>query len=513
MIKEDHPYKKGILKNTVKSVGILAGSTLLGFLFYRSGFTEANIIMVYILGVLLTSIATSRRIYSLISSAASVVIFNFLFTHPRFSFTAYATGYPVTFLIMFLTAYITGTFALRYKEQARHSEQVAYRTRILFETNHLLSRAEDRTEIIHAAAQQMAKLLNRTIVVYENIEGTLSEPQLFCAETKDSSGYDRKKELAAARWVLTNNHPAGATTQILYDSAYLYLPMSVSDRIYGVVGIESESSTLDSLEYDISLSILGECALALENDKNVREKKAAAILAESEQLRANLLRAISHDLRTPLTTILGNASSLMSNAGSFDEKTKQQIYTDMYEDSAWLLSLVENLLYATRIEEGRMTLNTSTELLGDLVEEAVKHMSRKTEKHALTVVQEDDLMLVRADARLIVQVLINLIDNAVKYTPSGSPVMISTGKNGNMAEIRVADYGSGIADQEKEKIFERFYCGTNEIADNRRSLGLGLYLCRSIVEAHGGKICVTDNQPKGSVFLFTLPVEEVVLHE
>lgn len=513
MIKNDHRCRYEVLKNTVKSISILTGCTLLGFLFYRSGFTEANIIMVYILGVLLTSIAASHQIYSLISSVASVFIFNFLFTHPRFSFTAYETGYPVTFIVMFLTAYITGTFALRYKEQAKRSSQVAYRTRILFETNHLLSKAEDKSEIINAAAQQMTKLLNRNIVVFENTDGFLSGPKLFHADSANSLIYDRKKELVAAEWVLKNNHSAGATTQILYDLSYLYLPMSVNDRIYGVVGIESEGCTLDALEYDISLSIMGECALALENEKNVREKKAAAILAESEQLRANLLRTISHDLRTPLTTILGNASNLMSNGNSFDEETKKQVYSDIYDDSVWLLSLVENLLYATRIEEGRMTLHTSTELFSDIVEEAVKHVSRKAENHSLTVVHKDDLMFVKADAKLVVQVIINLIDNAIKYTPSGSSIVVSAVQNGNMAEIKVSDTGPGIPDQEKKKIFDKFYCGTNKIVDNRRSLGLGLYLCKSIVEAHGGTICVMDHMPHGAVFLFTIPIKEVDLHE
>lgn len=139
------------------------------------------------------------------------------------------------------------------------------------------------------------------------------------------------------------------------DAACVYLALRVNERVYGVVGIEVGCRPLDAAEHGILLSILGECALALENEKNVREKEAAAVLAESEQLRANLLRTISHDLRTPLTTISGNASNLLSNGDSFDEDTKKQIYSDIYDDSLWLINLVENLLYATRIEEGRMT--------------------------------------------------------------------------------------------------------------------------------------------------------------
>lgn len=502
---------RSVLKNIVKSGIILSGATLLSILFQHLGFTDANIIMVYILGVLLTSIATSHQVYSLVSSIASVLVFNFLFTTPRFSFMAYGTGYPVTFVVMFLTAYITGTFANRYKDQAGQSAKIAYRTKILFDTNQLLSKARDKDEILQAAAEQIQKLLERDIVVFENIDGKLSEPHFSRMEDSGCTPYDFESERAAAEWVLNNNHIAGATTDIHPHTHYMYLALRVNERVYGVIGIYAWENPLDAFSHSILLSILGETALALENDKNAREKEAAAVLAESEQLRANLLRTISHDLRTPLTTISGNASNLISNGESFDEETKRQIYADIYNDSVWLIDLVENLLYATRIEEGRMTLSTSAELLSEIVEEAVLHISHKADGHNLSVSHEDDLLLVRADARLVVQVIANILDNAVKYTPPGSSIIITTGKNGGMAEIQIADTGDGIPQADKEHIFEKFYCGNQKIADNRRSLGLGLYLCKIIVEAHGGTISVSDRQPHGAAFRFTLPLEGGIL--
>ena len=514
-----HPRKarrssdKNIWRNVLKSAGILAGATLLSLLFYHLGFTNANIIMVYILGVLLTAIATPHQVYSLVSSIASVIIFNYLFTIPRFTLTAYETGYPITFVVMFLTAYITGTFASRYKEQAGQSAKIAYRTKILFDTDQLLSKANGKEEIMNAAVEQIGKLLGRNIILFEAVNGQLSKPMFYWTNSQRERSFDIDKELKTAQWVLKNNHSAGATTDTLSEARYLYLALRVNDRVYGVVGIEAENNALDASEHGILLSILGECALALENEKNAREKEAAAILAQSEQLRANLLRTISHDLRTPLTTISGNASNLLSNGDSFDETTKHRLYEDIYEDSMWLINLVENLLSATRIEEGRMTMRTSTELLSDIVEEAVQHVRRKTDSHPLSISCQDDLLLVRADAKLIIQVIVNLVDNAVKYTKPGSSITVTTKKNGTMAEVQVADTGDGIADDEKEKIFDKFYCGDHKIADNRRSLGLGLYLCKSIVEAHGGTIRVTDNLPQGSVFCFTLPLEEVTLHE
>jgi len=500
---------RSFCQNTAKSAAILAGATLLSMLFYHLGFTNANIIMVYILGVLLTSIATSHRAYSLVSSIASVVIFNYLFTMPRFSLTAYETGYPVTFVVMFLTAYITGTFAIRYKEQAGQSAKIAYRTKILFDTDQMLARASGREEIMNAAAQQIVKLLGRNIVLFDAADGRLSAPRLYPDAAQ--SGFDPARELETAQWVLRNNHAAGATTDTLSGARYLYLALRVGERVYGVVGIEARGNPLDATEHGILLSILGECALALENEKNAREKEAAAVLARSEQLRANLLRTISHDLRTPLTTISGNASNLMRSGDSFDAATKHRLYSDIYDDAMWLISLVENLLSATRIEEGRMALRTSTELLDDIVEEALRHVKRKS--HPLTTSFSGELLLVRADVRLVIQVIVNIIDNAVKYTPPGSAIEIVTRRQGDMANVRILDTGRGIPDAEKARIFDKFYSGENGIADNRRSLGLGLYLCKAIVEAHGGTISVEDNQPRGAVFSFTLPLGEVTLHE
>lgn len=311
-----------------------------------------------------------------------------------------------------------------------------------------------------------------------------------------------------AEWVLANNHYAGASTDRFADSVYVYYAVRVNDRVYGVIGIEAKDKILDSSSQSILLSILGECALALENEKNQRDKEEAAILAESEQLRANLLRSISHDLRTPLTTIAGNASSLLSNGKSFDEQTRYQIYQDIYNDSVWLNNLVENLLYATRIEEGRMVLNTSTELLADVIDDAVRHVKQHSGEHSIFVESDDEYILVTADARLIVQVIINIVDNAVRYTPPGSHITIRSCRENNMAVVYIEDNGNGISDEDKEHVFDKFYSGTNRIADNRRSIGLGLYLCKAIIEAHGGTITVRDNNPAGAVFVFTLPLAD-----
>ncbi len=496
------------------SVSLLIGATLLGYVFYGLGFTEANIITVYILGVLLISILTKYRVYSLVSSLVSVILFNFFFTEPYFTMKAYEKGYPATFVIMFVSAFISSTIAIKLKDHAKKSAQSAYRTKILFDTNQLLQRAGGESDIITIAAHQLMKLLKRDIIIYPVVNNNIGEANIFLSNGDEDEIKDILiDEKEVAQWVLENNHQAGATTDIFSQAKFLYFAIRVNDKIYGIVGIHINEKVLDSFESSILLSILGECAISLENKKIAREKKESELLAKNEKMRANLLRAISHDLRTPLTSISGNADNLLSNSDGFDADTKHQIYTDIYNDSVWLTNLVENLLSVTRLEDGNMKLNKAAELIDEIITEALNHINKRSVEHKITVCESDDIMLVDVDARLIVQVIINIVDNAIKYTPKGSEITISTKRKADMISVSVADNGNGIADDIKDKVFDMFYTGANKIADSRRSLGLGLALCKTIISAHGGEISVTDNKPQGAVFTFTLPVKEVDINE
>lgn len=498
----------------LKSIVILILASCIGIIFRYMGFAEANIITVYVLSVLITSVVTKHRVYSLISSIVSVLVFNFFFTEPQFTLMAYDKGYPITFIIMFLAAFLTSSLAVKLKNQARQSAKVAYRIKVMFDTNQLFQQAKDKNEIVSATANQLIKLLGKDIVFYLTENEKISEPYVFTVlNNKTNKEITSTKEKAVAEWVQKNNKHAGATTETLSNAKCLYLSIRVNSRVYGVIGIYIGEKVLDSFEKSILLSILGECALSLENEKNAREKEKAAVLAKNEQLRANLLRAISHDLRTPLTSISGNASNLLSNGNSFDETTKKQLYTDIYDDSMWLINLVENLLSATRLDEGKLNLNITEDLVDDVISEALHHVERKSVEHHISVQSNEDYLLAKMDAKLIVQVIINIIDNAIKYTPKGSDILIKTWKQGDKAMISIADNGDGIPDDMKARIFDMFYSGANKIADSRRSLGLGLSLCRSIVNAHGGKIAVSDNTPHGTVFIITLPAGEVEIHE
>ncbi|MEG0770931.1 MAG: sensor histidine kinase KdpD [Clostridia bacterium] len=513
-----HERKKGIPKISVldvlKSVSLLILATLIGFIFYNLGFSEANIITIYILSVLVTSIITTGRIYSIISSVLSVLVFNFFFTEPIFTLNAYDQGYPITFLIMFISAFITSSLAVKIKQHAKAAAKTAYRTNILLETNQLLQKAKSKDSIINVTGSQLQKLLKKDIIFYSHTNFELAEPIIFSKNKEQVlRDYITVKEKAVVSWVLKNNKHAGATTNTLGDSKCLYLAVRVNSKVYGVVGIALQKEPLSAFESSLLLSVLGECALALENEQIALDKALATLTAKNEQLRADLLRAISHDLRTPLTSISGNAGILLTDDNRLTIDKKKRLYEDIYDDSLWLINLVENLLSVTRIEDGTMNIKTNPELIDDVITEAILHINRKSTEHTINFIKNDEYILAQMDARLIIQVIINIIDNAIKYTDKGSIITISVSKSDKMAQVSISDTGNGISDEDKDKIFDMFYTTNIKSTDSRRGLGLGLALCKSIITAHNGTITAKDNHPKGTIFNFTLPLKEVILYE
>ena len=501
-------------KETLYTLLLLVAATIIGLLFTGFGFSEANIITIFILGVLIISVVTVSPIYSVIGSLLSVLLFNWFFIDPKFSFHTYEAEYAVTFAIMLISSLITGTLANRMKLNARQSAREAFRTKVLLDTNQLLQKAERPEAAIETTARQIITLLSRDVVIFlRNEAGSLDAGKTFPAAygSMNDAADDNEDEIAG--WVFENQRSAGFRMDRFEDARAQYHAICLNGYGYGVIGIRLDRSPLDPFENSIVVSILGECALALENLRNAAEKEQADLMVRKEQLRSNLLRSISHDIRTPLTSISGNASNLLNHCGQLDDETRQQIFSDIYDDAEWLIDLVENLLSISRIENGQMELHLSSEIMGDVIDEALKHVDRNAVQHEITVLGSDEILLVDMDARLIMQVLINLINNAIKNTPAGSHISIESRQAGTEAIVAVRDDGPGIPDEMKPHVFEMFYTGQNKVVDGRRGLGLGLALCKAIVESHGGRIALANNTPTGCLFTVSLPMKEVQVYE
>lgn len=502
------------LRDTVRMLAVLALCTLIGYLFLWAGVGDANIIMIYILGVLAVAMVTVGHLYSLLASIFSVLIFNFFFIKPYFSLVS-DPGYLMTYAIMFSVALLSSSLTTRIKRQAAQSATKAYRTEILLETSRKLQKAGGTDAILAVAATQLGKLLELDLLLYPLQEdGTLGEALTFPArEENDMKLCTASTERAVAEWVLANNRQAGATTNAFSGAHCLYMAVRGSAQVEAVYGVAIDPAhEPEDFEKTLMVAILDECGLALEKERVLHAKQKVEEAAKQEALRANLLRAISHDLRTPLTSISGNADILRENGAVLDEQKKQSLYTLIYDDAMWLINLVENLLSITRMENGTMKINVQAELLEEVFAEAMAHLDRRAAEHHIWVKLEDDLLMAEMDVRLIVQVIINIVNNAVKYTQPGSHIVLSARQAGDMVLVEIADDGPGISDESKKRVFEMFYTGSKR-GDGRRGLGLGLSLCWSIVTAHGGTITVTDNEPQGAHFSFTLRSANIMTQE
>lgn len=499
------------VRDFVYVIVIMGLATLLSAWFYASRFSNANIITIYILGVLIASLLTSHQLYGIFAAVLYILLFNFLFIDPRFTLLVYDSEYLVTYLVSVIAGLITGSLTSRMKDIARTSAENAYQAKVLLDTSNQLEQAVGTDEIIRITCMQLVHLLSRTVLFYRGTNTDAAE-DIYPAEEKEIDQNLLRQEQEAVRWTLENQHYSGAFTSRYGKFRYRYLSIHSGENCYGVIGIDMEKGPLSEFENTILLSILHEFTMALENSRMAEERRTAEIAAENERLRAGLLRSISHDLRTPLTSIIGNASNLAANDTVLSQEDRQKIYADLIEDSEWLNEQMENILAMTRLENNRY-LNMTVENMDDVISESLRHI-RSTNGHVIRCEHDDEEnCFARMDTKMILQVLINLLSNAIKYTPPGTDIVIRRVVEDGWIRVSVEDNGGGISDADKEHIFELFYTGTHRLADSYRSMGIGLNLCWMIMQAHGGSIEVYDNQPKGTVFRFSLPAKEVNICE
>ena len=511
-------YKKPLGKLRVpkarfswKDTGIMLASLLLssiaGFAFYYAGFSESNMITVYILGVLLTAVWTNGHLYGAVDSLLSVAAFNFFFTEPRFTFQVNDPSYPVTFLIMLFSSVIASSLASRVKAQARLAAQKSYYTELLLENSQKLQKGRSEWDCLRLTAEQLNRLFDRPILYA--LSGVKKE-LAFRVEPSDARNILvelSSEEIGVAKWVQRNNKHAGATTNTLPDSKWLFLSVRGTQGVMGIVGIPIVGYSIpDAFEKNLMIAILSECGLSQERIRLQEERNKAAMQTQKERLQANLLRAVSHDLRTPLTNISGSAGMLMHEESALDPIIRKKLYTAISDDTTWLLNMAENLLVATHLETDKESFQMRPERIEPLFRLAVAHLDRRAVEHHISVRLDDATLMATMNARLIQRVIINMMNNAIQYTPEGSNIELSAVKKGNAVQISVSDDGPGIPDDAKRHLFDLFYTAGQGKADCQRGLGLGLHLCQSIVAMHGGRIDVSDHQPTGTVFQFALPL-------
>ena len=511
------------------TAAIMTVCSIAGLLMFSMGMPNGGIAGLYMLGVLGVSILTAGPWYGATASVAGVALFDFLFVEPRFSFTVYDMDYLGLFSVMLLVSMATSAITSRARAQAHKSTVKALHTELLLGNSRRLQKASDEPAILQEAARQLGTLLGCSATIYPVRQGQLAQQPRFVytfdktrqagpAATQaappdtpftESPSDHLKDDLGVAQWVAKNNRPAGAGTDSIPGARHCFIPISSRSDVLAVAELSvlpgQEAPLADANSKNLVQALAGECALALEKERLTQANASIAVRAQQEKLRADVLRAISHDLRTPLTGICGNAAILASPQGAGSAERNALLAATIEEEARYLVGMVENLLALTRLEQQNFTLHLEPELLEDIINEAVHIMERRAARHDLHAEVPATLLMARMDARLMVQVLVNLLDNAVKHTPEGTSIRVRANAEGPWVKLEVADNGPGISAQEQGRIFDMFHSAAIKKGDGRRGMGLGLALCRSIVQAHGGQISVSDHAPQGTVFSLTLP--------
>lgn len=502
-----------IAVNSLKALAIMVLVTLLSLLFRYIGINESNIIVAYILGVLLVAKFTDGYFYGIFASVLGVLTFNFLFTEPYYNLSTYRPDYPITFSIMLVAAIITSTLTAKVKEAARGSFIREKRAQILYQISKSLLKARNLDQIAEISITNVARLFNRSVIItMVNSLGTLEEPHIYPFNNdKRISIFKSFNEEQAISMSFKTGKPVGVGTDKCFDSVAFYLPIKGQSGTLGVIGISCYDDRLLSDEQKVLLeAVITQIALAIEKELLSEQQQKSKIEVESERLKGNLLRATSHDLRTPLTGIMGSTATILENYDVLDKEVKIKLLQGVYEDASWLIHSVENILNITRIDEGRVEIEKSMEAVEEIVAEAVSRVKKLAENHIIKIDIPENLIMLPMNGTLIEQVIVNILDNAIRYTPFGSTIEIKSWNKDDTVIFEVSDNGKGITQENQSLVFDRFFSAGASNKTGRRGTGLGLAICKSIITAHGGEILVFNNSSGGATFRFELPARSDV---
>ena len=484
--------------------------TMLAWLMIPS-FAEANIIMVYLLGVVFVARRYGRG-PAIWTSVLSVAAFDVFFVSPYLTFAVSDAEYLVTFAVMLLVALIISALTVRLRQQAATARQRERRTAALYAMSRDLASTRDIDGLRQAATRHISGVFeSHVVLLLPDASGRLHTETV--GEQASERGDQRLfaldvKELGVAQWVYEHQQMAGLGTATLPSAEALYLPLLASRGVIGVLGVRpvQPRRLLAPEQVYLLETFASQTALAIERAALVEEAQRAQLQIETERLRSSLLSSVSHDLRTPLAAIIGAASSLLDSNTVLDTSTQHELLHTIYDEADRLNRLVNNLLHMTRLESGSVQVDKEWQPLEEVIGAALTRLEARLHAHPITTHLPADLPLVPFDSVLIEQVLLNLLDNAIKYASPGTPITLSAWATPDTITVEVADRGPGLPAGDEQRIFEKFYRAQR--VGEYSGVGLGLTICRGIITVHGGRIWA-ENRPDGGVALcFTLPVPE-----
>jgi two-component system sensor histidine kinase KdpD len=439
---------------------------------------------------------------ALLAAGVSAVTWNFLFIEPRLTFTISHFQDVILFMLYFAIAIFTGNLTARIRSQEKQARYNAERTAALYALAHETATAVNLDDVLTTAVTQLKRVFDAEVVILLPEGNSLSrKPHASSTLEVDDKDY------SVAEWTYEHGMPAGCFTDTLPLANALYMPLLTPSRTVGVIGIQTRQPERLSFEQEVLLeTFVNQVALVIERELLDEAAAQSAMLRESERLSTTLLNSISHELRTPIATIKGAASSLLNPPIGANEEARLALTKDVQSAADRLNRLVENLLDMSRLESGRLRLKVEWCDISDIIGVAVKRVDYCLKSHAIQVQVEPKLPLVEVDFVLIEQVLVNLLDNACNYTPVGKGITVDARLWHDQLEVRVTDQGPGIPESLLERVFDKFYRLPGTATGGT---GLGLSISRGLIEAHEGTLTAENAPDGGARFIIRLPTKGV----
>jgi two-component system sensor histidine kinase KdpD len=478
-------------------------ATVVAFVVFRR--TDlADVVMTYLLGIVLVSTRFGFG-PSIATAVLSVLAFDFFFIPPYLTFSVADLRHVLTFAVMLLVAVVVAGLTQRVKDQAEAARRGERRTGVLYAMSRDLAQARTKGDLLAAACHRIEEVLEARTAVFERD----AAGELACAYTTPGLEPPEGKEIGIVRWVGSNRQEAGLGTNTVPSGEGLYLPLapSATGGDIGVLGIypADRARFADPEQRRLAGALATQMAMAIERAELAEEAERARVEVQAEKLRSALLSSVSHDLRTPLAVMKGTASTLADDGEALAPATRRELALALLEETEWLERLVRNLLDMTRIESGAVRVRKEWQSVEEVVGGALSRVEARLGGRPVTIRIPAEL-LAPFDGVLIEQVLVNLLENAAKYTPAGTPIEIQASRTDGEVEIEVSDRGPGLPEGEETRVFEKFH-RARPAEQGEPGVGLGLAICRAIVTAHGGHIRARNREGGGASFTFALPLE------
>lgn len=474
-------------------LAVLVLSTLLAFGFEQYQLRRENILLIYVASIILIMIQTHRLSVGIISTLVLVFIFNFFFTEPKYTFIIDDVNYIITLIIFGVVLIIIGSQTTALQHQITSSRNNAKKVAILYNFSSELLHLQVQKDIMQRLSDNMSSIGNRPFIILDCEEQTYGNLKMS----------PRDENIAKE---LMKNHVIGGAYEMMHSElSFKTFPLYSSSKTYGVLCIDCSMDNLSRDEHDLVQTLILLAVSSLDRESVATITHESKLEVEKERLKTILLRSISHDLRTPLTTLQTGLSFLMESMDSIPQDVLMEMINDLYNETNHLSDFVENILYLTRLQAGNRIIQSRNEYVDDLFQSVKERVKSRLGPHRLSLTLPDEDCIIKVDSSLIVQVIVNLIDNAIKHTQENSHIELSCQPLKQSIAFEVTDNGAGIPEKEIEYIFEDFTTMTRSKGDRSRGIGLGLFICRSIIEAHGGWIRATNNKKGGATFHFELP--------